>query len=355
MSGQVPLVYNEQVSHGTIATLAQTPGVVSPAGISYWSGDTPWATVKNASLGVERDLGFQTALDVSYVGNWSTKQGLRENMNAVPLGANFESKNISPVTGSPLTQVGSSLERVNYPGYQDMNKFVFYGHSNYNSLQTSVQHRLSSGFLLGVAYTWSKALGVTSYDPLVPNNDARNYGPLGQDRRQSLSINYSYSFPNPGNAALRAVIGNWTLSGLTTYISGAPFSPTYNGGGVDFTGSQNEGARLDEVGNPKENQAPGLIFNPNAFAIPAVGSIGNLGVNAFSLPGYNDWDVSLTKFIPMGFEKGNGLEVQVQGFNVWNHPQFNNYGNSITSLSSFGKPTGDTGGRVLALDLHYRF
>jgi len=262
--------------------------------------------------------------------------------------------------------VGSSLERTKYPGYQDLNQETFQGHSNYNALQVSVQHRLSSGFLLGMAYSWSKALGVTSYDALMgpgalyQNNDARNYGPLASDRRQSLVINYSYQFPSPGksrgNKLLGAVADDWTFSGLTSFITGAPFSPTFTTGGADITGSGNETARLNVVGNPMVNVPSGSIFNPAAFTAPLAnsGDVGNLGVNALSQPGYQDWDMAITKFIPVGLEKGSGFSVQLQAFNVFNHAQFSTFANNVSN-SNFGQATADTGARVMALNLRFTF
>jgi hypothetical protein len=338
-----------------MSTLSTTPGVVTPSGISYWAGPTPNARVENGSLGIEQSLGHQTSLDVTYVGNFSRNQDERENINAVPLGANFQPGNISPVTGTANTQDGSSQERVNYPGYQDINKMIFAGHSNYNSLQTSVSHRISSGFLLGVAYTWSRNLGATSFDPLVPNNDARNYGALGQSRNQTLEINYSYQLPGSRNAWANAVVGNWTFSGLTSLNAGFPFGFGYNGFGVDFTGSQNEGARANLVGNPLVGAPAGSIFNVNAIAKPAVGTLGNQGNNPFVMPGNQNWDMTLSKFIPVGLDRESGLTLQVQAFNVFNHAEFTNWGSNINSPSNFGKPTGDLGARVLALNLRFAF
>jgi hypothetical protein len=134
---------------------------------------------------------------------------------------------------------------------------------------------------------------------------------------------------------------------------------------VDYTGSGSEGARVDVLSNPYANVPAGLLMNPNAFAppIPAnqpggslMESIGNLGVNPFHYPSYNDWDMTIEKFIPIGSEAKRGFEVQVEAFNVLNHPQYTGYGTTMTSLSSFGKPTSDSPGpRVMSLNLRFEF
>jgi len=356
MSGQVPLAYNYQVSQGNMADLATTTGVIAPSNVYYFSGKMPWPVVKNASLNWQQALGFQTSLSVGWVGNYSQRQPFNENVNAVPLGADFKSSNISPATGGPLTQVGSAAERVNYPGFLNLSQLVFYGSSNYNALEVVVQHRQYRNVLFGVAYTWSKSLGVTSYDPLVANNHARNYGPLSSNRGQTLEINYSWRLPGVGNKLAGAALNNWTFSGLTSYTAGAPFSPTFTANGLDFTGSANETARMNLVGNPLQNVPAGQILNPAAFAVPTAGSgdIGNLGTNAFTLPGFSDWDMSFTKLIPVGFSEGAGFSLQVQAFNVFNHPQFTGYGGNWSN-GNFAQPTGAAPARVVALNLRYQF
>jgi Carboxypeptidase regulatory-like domain len=378
MSGAPPVAFTKSDNQDSLANLAVigaggNGGVIAPQNINFFGGNVPWMVVRNASLDVQQSLGFKTVLDVGWVGNFSRKQNLRLNLNPIPLGANFS--NISPVTGTALTQAGSVLERTVYPGMNDISQEAFIGYSNYNALQVSVQRRLSNGLLIGGAYTWAKALGVTAFDPLVPNNDARNYGPLGTDRRQTLLINYSYDLPNAGkklnNKFVGAILDNWTLSGLTSFISGAPINPGFSAkGGFDVTGSSNETPRLNIVGNPKANVPAGFIFNPAAFAAPAIGSaagcgascLGNMGVNPFYGKGINSWDMTMQKFIPVGKSERRGFKIQVQAFNAFNHPQFNAENTSgqfdstgALTNSSFGKATGDTGYRIMSFNLRFEF
>jgi hypothetical protein len=220
---------------------------------------------------------------------------------------------------------------------------------------------LSKGVLFGAAYTWSRALGTTSYDPLMTlgapyqNNDARNYGPLGSNRPQNLVVHYSWALPGVSNNFAGAVVNHWTFAGLYTYATGAPYGVSFSTNGVDYTGSTNEGTRIDEVSNPFVNVPAGMIFNPSAFAAPAVGDIGNLGSNPFTYPGYWDADMALTKFIPVGFNEGSGLSIQVQAYNVFNHAQFNGFGTNISTTSSVGRATGAGEARVLAFNFRYTF
>ena len=162
-----------------------------------------------------------------------------------------------------------------------------------------------------------------------------------------------------GNQFLGAILNHWTFSGLTTFNTGTPYGVSFDTHGKDYTGSQNEGPRVDQVSNPNVNVPAGYIFNPNAFAppplTPGTPQIGNLGNNPFTLPGWEDWDMAFRKFIPVGFNEGSGLSIQVQAYNVFNHPQFTSFGTSLTSPSSFGLATGTNEGRILAFDFRYSF
>src|SRR6185312_6272897 len=109
----------------------------------------------------------------------------------------------------------------------------------------------------GLAYTWAKSMDYAdSYDGSVPLYDSLRtvYGPGGDDHRHNLAVNYLYSLPKGSriwnNFATRAVLDNWLISGLATYLSGAPDMITFSTtNGVDLTGG-GDSARAYLTGNP---------------------------------------------------------------------------------------------------------
>ncbi len=104
-----------------------------------------------------------------------------------------------------------------------------------------------------------------------------------------------------------------TLSGITTFISGAPITPSFTSSvGEDIAGSASASVRLDVIGDARQPTVPGTFFNTAAFAQPARGSLGNLGRNSLLGPATNNWDVTITKAIPTGLGEGRGLKLQVQ-------------------------------------------
>ncbi|HTS26083.1 MAG TPA: carboxypeptidase-like regulatory domain-containing protein [Bryobacteraceae bacterium] len=378
MSGQPPVGYQPTAYYGTISNLASAGGLIGPPGLTMWSGNTALPQNRSASLGVQQNIGWGTVLDVAYQLNQGIHRYYLRNLNAVPLGADFSTQYLDPTTAisNPLNppHLPAAFQRPNYPGFGDINQHDFGGRSNYNGLQIAVRHRLQHGLTFGVSFAWSRFMAVTSFDPLVPNNNARNYGPNGADRRLLGAINYSYDLPGIGKRLNLKPLGyltdGWTLSGITGFSSGAPFTPSFTTtNGLDITGSTSEGARINVVSNPYANVPQGtpglphgvLYFNPAAFAEPAVGTIGNAGVNIMYGPSYINWDMSLARRIPLKSE-ARSIQLRVEAFNAFNHVQFTGVNSSfifnaagVNTNSNIGALTGERGPRVVALELRAQF
>ena len=379
MSGQPPVGYQPTAYYGNISNVASAGGLIGPPNISQWSGDTPTPQSRSASLGVQQNIGFGSVLDVSYQGTWGINRNLLANVNPVPLYADFSPQyaDQTVATTNPLQppHLPSAFQRPTYPGFGDIRVQSFYGKSSYNGLQVSLRHRLQHGLTFGVSYAYSRLMSIFTVDELLSAqaNYSRYYGPDGSDRRQVGAINYSYDLPKPGQLlhfkALGIVTDNWTLSGITGFSTGSPFTPSFSTtNGLDITGSASEGARINVVGNPFANipqGSPGLphgriFFNPSAFAEPAVGTIGNAGSNVMYGPGYINWDMTLGRRIPI--KETRAIELKVEAFNVFNHVQFTgvNAGyifnaQGVNTNSNIGALTGERGPRVVALELRAHF
>ena len=55
-------------------------------------------------------------------------------------------------------------------------------------------------------------------------------------------------------------------------------------------------------------------FDPNCFALPAAGTLGNVPRNTLIGPGYGSLDMAIFKNIPFG--GGRRLQLRAEGFNV---------------------------------------
>ena len=346
----------------------------------------------NASLEVQRSLGTNTVISAGTRWDHGYKQHITYNPNYIPIGTGwpFTPSNINPTTaGNTSADIGSIFERSIYPGYGAMTSAGFMGESTYNALTASINRRLTHGLEAGAAYTFSKAMGDTAYTPAVPNIRSWNYGRVSGDRPQNLQINFNYDIPGLGAMLhakpLGAVTDHWQLSGIISSTSGAPFNPSCNltsgspsvtGG---YTGTPDVGARCEVVGNPLTNIPTSgngqVFFNPAAFALPAIATgpdnsivgprvLGDLGGGAgvLRLPRITNFDVTLTKNVPMGERRL--LKFQVQAYNVFNHTeinainssiQFNPATNVVSNRSSLGYATGTLPNRVMAFAARFQF
>jgi hypothetical protein len=117
-------------------------------------------SIYNFTFGLQQDIGFETIMEVSYVGSFARHLGQRTNINGVPDGSRLGTNNIDPVTGN---RIGNDFLRP-FRGYADINMVVWGGTSNYNSLQVQVGRRYTQGFQYGVAYTYSKSFDYANDD-----------------------------------------------------------------------------------------------------------------------------------------------------------------------------------------------
>ena len=324
-----PISYSPILYYGNLSTYAQGGGVIGPSNIGNTIfGRQKLPNIMNFSLGIQhRVLG--SVIDVSYVGSLSRNLPYLYNLNPIPKGARF-----NPANGDP-TQPGKALPDNflrPYSGFGDINYYNFGASSNYNSLQVSVNRRLARGLQFGVNYTFSRTLGVADSDsssvsPYFPAR-SRNYGPSSFNRTNVLVINYLYELPKlAGRSHFRPahwVLDDWQLSGITSFISGAPFVPGFSTtNGADITGST-EGARINVIGDPtlsKGDQTFYRNFNTSAFALPTVGTFGNAGVGILRGPGINNWDMAASKRFSL-FSESRWIQFRAELFNAWNHTQF---------------------------------
>jgi hypothetical protein len=188
-------------------------------------------------MGVQRDIGFKTVVEASYVGAFARHLGERRNINGVPDAARFVDCTVSAKYNVPCNLqnrdpfTASSAKNNDflrpYRGYSDINLVSWSGTSNYNSLQVQVNRRYTKGFQFGVAYTYGKSFDYAnddSSDLSFPRPyKAFNYATSDFDQTHIMTINYSYDIPGvSGNRSkfVRAFLNNWQVSGTSSYATG---------------------------------------------------------------------------------------------------------------------------------------
>lgn len=341
-------------------------GLIAPSGVVGYARDGKLPTIYSMSMSVQRDIGFNTVVDVAYVGTLSRHLFLARELNATPFGYLFtraaqdptqfaggvvpdEDPTIAPVyRAAGLKFDGQKALPANlvrpFPGLAGIRFEENAASSNFNSLQIAVNRRFSRGFSYSAAYTWSKALGVSSADAdfVNPyNTRLYDYRLLNFDRTHSFVVTYVYEAPKLGRRLgdtwlSRGVLDGWQISGITSLISGNPFELGVSIAGVNanqrITGSWTEPPRFRLKGDPARGPN-GLLINPDSFIIPEIGSVG-LGERTYLRnPGINNTDLSLFKNFPLGSaDRNRSIQLRFEVFNVFNHTQFSGI-NTGTNLA----------------------
>jgi hypothetical protein len=330
-------------------------------------------TVYSFSVGVQRDLGWSTIVDVAYVGTRSRHNPRQTDLNAIPYGAMFRPENQDPTRfGGTVPAVEPNLPQAHaaaglrfsganalnpnllrpYPGYGAMRWRVLDSKAAYNALQLSVNRRFAKGLQLGASYTLSRAKtdAAGTNDNTHPFDMARyDYALANFDRTHYFVANYVWNVPGGGRLLgdgrlARALLDGWTISGISWVASGNPVELNVTMTGVNvaqrFLGTDAGGTsgglqpRLRVSGDPRN--ADGTI-NPAAFEVPGIGDVGPYDRMYLRNPGFNTHDLSIFKNIPASGRRY--VQLRLEMFNVFNIVQYSGR-NLATNITNAAGQTG---------------
>ena len=340
----VSTIFNTQLSN---------PGgggnVILPPNLVVYDPSYPVPQVQQWNAGIQHRIVRGVVANVAYVGTKGTYLS--------------DTININQPYPSGAAQVLAKTANVNqvrpYSGYANINMYFNGTNSSYNSLQASVRTEQYRGLTLQASYTWSHSLDYASGD--VPGNSAQNAYAWGLehadsnfDRRQMLILSYVYDIPlAPAAKPLKVLLGNWQLSGISSFESGVPLNITLPGDNAGIGGGP---YRPDLVSDPMSGARTRVTwFNPNAYVRPAPGAFGNAARNSARQAGLNNTDFSLFKSFPGVFKRErSGIQFRAEFYNVFNHPQWNAYRTSF-GTAGFGSATGARDARDIQLGLRAYF
>jgi hypothetical protein len=239
-----------------------------------------------------------------------------------------------------------------FPGYNNVAWTDNAYNSNYHALLLSINRRFSRGLQFGFSYTFSKFMdytGIPIYRPLR----AWSYGFDGSDQTHNAVLNFSYDLPKPsravsGNKAVKWAFDDWTLSGISQWVSGTPASIGFSTiQGTDLTGG-GDGQRVNVVGNPNANGSTfSAWFNTAAFAVPGKGDPGNAAKNSVRNPGVNNTDLALSKRFPLRNEQ-RFFQLRWEAYNAFNHTQYAGINTSPKYDLTTGAQTNAQFGQVIS-------
>ena len=252
---------------------------------------------------------------------------------------------VSPLRAGPVNPEFSGIQMLS----SDAQSF-------YNSLQLSAGKSAGRNFSVSATYTFSKSVDESS------SHQGGNFqyallrklerGLSDFDIRNRLTINYFYTLPfGSGQKWLTSgwlghMVGGWRLGGIASFRNGTPYAPQINvrTRGYLFAASRPNllpGQSTDPSEGSSAGCGGGIIpagtplgtseryFDPCAFSVPALGTLGNLGRNTMIAPSVFTMDMSLQR--DYSIDGKRSLQFRAEFFNLPNHT---NYGRPETLVFS---------------------
>ncbi len=365
-------------------------GAIAPLGSAYFgtanqiNWKDPYSMQWNIS--VDRDLGFQTGLRVSYIAMATRDLVWSPNLNQSYYSTNY--------------YVDQPLSSRPFPNWGVVNTRANGANANYQSLQVEVNHRTRAGITFESTWTWAKNLADNqgyAADHFADENSGHRtmdlynlkheYGNVYATRRHrwvtsaiyDLPVGRGRKFGGSMNRFVDAAIGGWQLSSIFLWQSGPFETPYFSGGDPSGTGSGVIGRDQapDLVGAPNlSSHSRSDWFNLGAFTCPntpgwqpgsgcyigsspqyaaPIGRFGTAGIGTVVGPGTVNMNAGLAKY----FAVTEHVRIKVEGSftNVLNHtnladPQLNITSSSVGVITSAqgadfgGSRTGQVGARI---------
>jgi hypothetical protein len=326
-------------------------GVFFPMSVVGFDQGGQVPTTYNWNVSIQRELPGAILFDIGYVGSRSLYNIYRLNHNAIPFGAAWQPGNQDPWNVNPRFD-GSTTWAPNFyrphMGFGDATMIQFGAPTSYHSLQVSANRRLQRGLTFGIAYTWSRALGIASgdWDTVHPvNAQLANFGPLAFDIPHNFVANWVYDIPGLStklklfdNKIGRGIFNNWQMSGMFFAQSGNPDNIFFNIDGVAnlnerFTGSPNIAARVLINDNPHRGGEARNMYSAvdsTVFRMPAMraGTGWEHGMRPIRRPGFWNLDAGIFKNFPM--TESRFLQLRLEMFNAFNNTQFTDFNRTMT-------------------------
>lgn len=294
------------------------------------------------NFAVQRELGWQSSLEVAYVGNHQAHQLFQPDWNAC---ANIGT------TSSTMQGCSTALRPTPYIG--GISGTASFGFGDYHGMTTKFDKRYSNGLMMMASYTYGHALantgttlsGSTGFGIIDPRNYSTSYSTAAWDIRHNFVSNFTYEIPfgkgktygTHMNAVANALIGNWQANGILTLRTGQPFTLRSNGcQGIWNACRPDLVPGQDPQAAPSGGRNPDKWFNTAAVTAPASLTGGNLGLQSNTGPAGRTLDFSLFK--DFAFTERVKLQFRAEGTNVANTPQFSIPDNNRQN-STFGRVT----------------
>jgi hypothetical protein len=148
-----PAIYDPTQYYGRVATAANGTGLLSPS--SFSRDIDPLAktvTAYHANFGIQRQIGWGTVLDVSYVGSFGATWG--RTVSSTRCHSVHSSCHKTRIHRPTL--LSTTITSGRFQATATSPQQIFDGNSSYHSLQVTANRRFAKGLQFGVAFTHSR-------------------------------------------------------------------------------------------------------------------------------------------------------------------------------------------------------
>jgi hypothetical protein len=339
--------------------------------VTALSYDTPNMQVAQWNLSIQRQVGADWMVSASYLGTGTSHMWSLHQLNpAVFLGLGpCTLRGVQYATCSTTANT-DARRRMNLQYAQwgqhfgDVPRIAPEANASYNALLLSFQRQAGRGVTINGNYTWSHCIsdhpqtggtafgtrgnvGWTNGDRSL---DRGNCVGAASDRRHIFNLSGVARTPSFANPALRVVASNWRFSPILRVMSGEAMTVTTN---QDRALNGMSGQRVNQLQEDAYGDGtPDKFLNPAAFALPAMGTFGNVGIG--SVVGPRNWQFDLSLSRVFQFRESQRMEFRAEAFNITNSFRMFNPETNFNS-NTFGRVTSARDPRIMQFALKYFF
>lgn len=244
-----------------------------------------------------------------------------------------------------------------YQGYGSISMKASPGVAYWNALEMNLGHTAGRRLYLSASYTYQHDIANVQGTSLFsanatvqnPYNLKANYGNSQLNIPHVFTTSIIVTLPklDHSNELMRALLGGWQYSDITSIQSGASLDPALS---VATSGlATRPDYKGPKIAGPKTVAA---WFNTSAFAQPAAGFYGTAAPGSIRGPGTIVFDMAAYKTFHL--YRTHALEFRAELFNIFNHTNFSTVSTSLGS-GSFGQVTGARDPRIAEFALKYKF
>jgi hypothetical protein len=302
---------------------------------------------------LQRQLSNRIAVTAGYVGNQNRHGFIGTGQSVNPNEAVF-------VPGVSNT----NLDRPYYSIFGWTNDLSYYcncSNESYNSFQSTIKIQALQGWTLQGSYTYQRQYGDgwgydSNYYFEYQRANGKGYGNLFPDNQITVSQIYQVPFGrglkygSNVNKVADVALGGWQISGITTFYSGFPFSPTLEnyGSGVQPNVGPNNRPNLgsgDPYAGAQGNRNQWFVGGVGStFLFPSSNTFGNYPINTLIGPHFIQQDLSMSKTFHL--TERIGFVLRTDARNVFNHTNLGTPNSDVQSPNA-GQITGLAAGAFM--------